>query len=195
MDTLKITVQVGLSQILLLDACMHLSSLVRFPNQQELKRLDFLYQNARSLRKLRSLLDATTHLYKRSCPSVCPLVRPSVTCCFQTTNMVIFDRKKSYDIEINESTRMNSRILCTPAPRGTCFRVPRRRHRNGKYLILSFSFSDSKILTFDAWTRKTTSSHSSRSQTQNHECLCGGFQGGLVPYRDLSIPFRSQGCS
>ena len=36
-------------------------------------------------------LDATTHLYKRSCPSS---VGPSVPCYFQTTNMTIFEGRK-----------------------------------------------------------------------------------------------------
>ena len=40
-------------------------------------------------------LDATTHLYKWSCPSVRPSVRPYVPCYFRTTNMTVLEGKKS----------------------------------------------------------------------------------------------------
>ena len=41
-------------------------------------------------------LDATTHLYKRSCPSVRPSVGPSVVpCYFRTMKMAVFKGKKS----------------------------------------------------------------------------------------------------
>ena len=51
-------------------------------------------------------LDATTHLYKRSCPSVYPSVPlsvgPSVPCYFKTANMAVFEGiKSSNDIQYN----------------------------------------------------------------------------------------------
>ena len=50
-------------------------------------------------------LDATTHLYKRLCPSAGPYFRPSVGPSvpryFRTTNMAVFEDKKSSNDTIN----------------------------------------------------------------------------------------------
>ena len=51
----------------------------------------FLISNVLWIRlRARWFLDASTHLYKRVCPSVDPSVRPSVTCYFQMRENVCF---------------------------------------------------------------------------------------------------------
>ena len=54
-------------------------------------------------------LDATTHLYKRSCLSVRPSVGPSVPRYFQMTNMAIPEAKKSTDF-INNDTMSHDEV-------------------------------------------------------------------------------------
>ena len=66
---------------------------------------------------LMHFLDATTHLYKRLCPSVPMLVRSSVLSIFQTTNMAVFEgRKSSNDIIINDTLSDNG-VVASDAPR------------------------------------------------------------------------------
>ena len=61
-------------------------------------------------------LDATTHLYKRSCPSVGPSVRRSVPCYFRKTKIVDFeDRKSSNDI-INNATMSDDEVVASYGP-------------------------------------------------------------------------------
>ena len=63
-------------------------------------------------------LDATTHLYKRSCPSVRRSVRPYVTRYFRTTNMAVFEGKKpSNDITINETISADEVVASDVPPR------------------------------------------------------------------------------
>ena len=72
----------------------------------------------------RSFLDATTHLYKRSCPSVRPSVRPSVglsvrrsvPCYFRTTNMANFEDKKSSNDVINNDTISDDEVVASYVP-------------------------------------------------------------------------------
>ena len=78
-------------------------------------------------------LDTTTHLYKRSFPSdrpsvrpsvhpsvrltVCPSVGPSVPRCFQTTNMAVFEGKKSSnDIIINHTISDDEEVVSAVPP-------------------------------------------------------------------------------
>ena len=63
-----------------------------------------------------TFLDATAHLYKRSCPSVRRSVRPYVPRYFRTTNMAAFeDKKSSNDIIIND-TMSDDEIVASDVP-------------------------------------------------------------------------------
>ena len=63
------------------------------------------------------ILDATTHLYKRSCPSV----RPSVPSYFQTPNMAVFEGKKSSTDIVNNGTMSADEVVASDVPpRYTC---------------------------------------------------------------------------
>ena len=69
-------------------------------------------------------LDATTHLYKRSCPSVGPSVGPSVPCYFRTTNMAVSEGKKtSNNIKIND-TKSDDEVVASYIPPRYLFFYP-----------------------------------------------------------------------
>ena len=62
-----------------------------------IRKMFFSVENMTSFEKngqKTSFLDATTHIYKRSCPSVRRSVRPSVPCYFRMTKIEDFDREK-----------------------------------------------------------------------------------------------------
>merc|ERR1719259_1054259 len=87
-------------------------------------------------------LDATTHLYKRSCPSVGPSVgpsvrpsvgpsvRPSVPCYFRTTKNVLSDVPMTTKFDIHQETvKDNSKV--TSKCRSVGLSVHRRRKIKG----------------------------------------------------------------
>ena len=62
--------------------------------------------------------DATTHLYKSSCPSVRSSVGSSVPCDFQTTNSAVFEGKNSSnDIIINDTMSADKVVASDVPPR------------------------------------------------------------------------------
>ena len=72
--------------------------------------LVFVCVKEKRMKKSKSppFIDATKHLHKRSCPSVCqyvrPTVRPSVPCYFRKTNTAIFEGNRlSNHIIINDT--------------------------------------------------------------------------------------------
>ena len=75
-------------------------------------------------------LDATTHLYKRSCPSVRrsvgpsvrPSVRPYVPCYFRTMNTAAFDGKKSSNDIIINDTISDDEVVASDVPPRYLFR-------------------------------------------------------------------------
>ena len=74
---------------------------------------------------LSEFLDATTHLYKRSFPSVGPSVRPSVRrsvpCYFRKAKIMDFDdEKSSYDV-IDNSTMSDDEVVASYGPPWSCF--------------------------------------------------------------------------
>ena len=64
-------------------------------------------------------LDATTHLYQRSCPSV----RPYVPCYFRTTNMAIFEGKKLSNDIINNGIMSDDEVVASDVPQRYLFCV------------------------------------------------------------------------
>ena len=79
------------------------------------------------------LLDATTHLYERSCPSVRssvrpsvrpsdrPSVRPSVPCYFRKTKIVDFEDRKSLNDVINNATMSDDEVVTSYGPPRSLF--------------------------------------------------------------------------
>ena len=61
-------------------------------------------------------LDASAHLDKRSCPSVGPSVRRSVPRYFRTTNMAVFEGKKSSNDIINNDTISDDEVVASYVP-------------------------------------------------------------------------------
>ena len=88
---------------------------------------EFLQENA--------FLDATTHLYKRSCPSVCPSVRRSVgpsvgpsvrrsvPCYFRKTKIVDFVDEKSSNDLINNATMNDDEVVASYGPPRSLFTI------------------------------------------------------------------------
>ena len=77
-----------------------------------------------------SFLDATTHLYKRSCPSirrsVGPSVGPPVLRYFRATNMAVFEGKKSSNGIINNGTMSDDEIVASDVPPRYLFHLPEK---------------------------------------------------------------------
>ena len=63
-----------------------------------------------------SFLDATTHLYKRSCPSVRRSVGRSVPSYFRTPNMAVFEGKKSSNDIINNGIMSDDEVVASDVP-------------------------------------------------------------------------------
>jgi len=63
-------------------------------------------------------LDATTHLYKRSCPSVGPSVRPVY---FRKTKIEDFDEGKSSDNTINNARVSDDEVVASYGPPRSLF--------------------------------------------------------------------------
>ena len=63
-----------------------------------------------------AFLDATSHLYKRLCPSVRRSVRPSVPSYFRTTNMANFECEKSSTDIINNGTMSVDEVVASDVP-------------------------------------------------------------------------------
>ena len=61
-------------------------------------------------------LDATTHLYRRSCPSVRRSVRPSVPCYFRKAKIVDFKDGKSSNNIINNATMNDDEVVASYGP-------------------------------------------------------------------------------
>ena len=61
-------------------------------------------------------LDAATHFYKKSSRSVRRSVRPFVPCYFRTTNMVIFEGKKSSKYFITNDTLSDDEAIGSDIP-------------------------------------------------------------------------------
>ena len=63
------------------------------------------------------ILDATMHLYKRlRRPLVHPFISPSVPCHFQTTNMAVFEGKKSSNDFIINDAMSDDRVVVSDVP-------------------------------------------------------------------------------
>ena len=79
----------------------------------ELSKTRYTRINKCNSTSLLHFLGATTHIYKRLCPSVVPSVSPFVPCYFWTTNMAVFECNKSSNDIITNVTISDDEVVAS----------------------------------------------------------------------------------